>query len=170
MFFFISWTAHHISIIFIVVWNLVLIIRYRDYGRKINVWSTNKYSNELHTAVSVIFSVPSSVQSKNCWKTALIYSFTADPTERGWGLLVYPLTSPPSTGSSFPPIFTLHWRRYTECYWNCNMQFIWLFIGASNVDFSPIIIYAKHCLTNRCFKNVLFYTKWNLVALTQELH
>ena len=52
-------------------------------GKEINIWSTNKYSNELHTAVSVAFSVPSSVQSKNWWKTALIYSFTADPTERG---------------------------------------------------------------------------------------
>ena len=52
-------------------------------GKEINIWSTNKYSNELHTAVSVAFSVPSSVQSKNWWKTALIYSFTADPTEEG---------------------------------------------------------------------------------------
>ena len=54
-----------------------------DNGRKVNVWSANKHSNELHTAVSVAFSVPSSVQSKNWWKTALIYSFTADPTEGG---------------------------------------------------------------------------------------
>ena len=52
-------------------------------GRKINVWSNNKYSNELHNAVSVAFSVNSSVQSKNWWKTALIYSFTKDPTKRG---------------------------------------------------------------------------------------
>ena len=52
-------------------------------GRKINVWSTNKDSNELHIAVSVAFSVPSSAQSENSWKTALIYSFTADPIERG---------------------------------------------------------------------------------------
>ena len=52
-------------------------------GRKINVWSVNKHSNEFDTAVSVAFSVPSSVQSKNWWKTALIYSFTADPTEGG---------------------------------------------------------------------------------------
>ena len=52
-------------------------------GRKINVWSINKYSDELHTAISVAFSVPSSVQSRNWWKTALIYSFTADPIERG---------------------------------------------------------------------------------------
>ena len=36
----------------------------------------------MHTAVLVAFSVPSSVQSKNWQKTALIYSFTADPTER----------------------------------------------------------------------------------------
>ena len=35
-----------------------------DNVRKINVWSTNKYSNELHTAVSVEFNIPSSVQSK----------------------------------------------------------------------------------------------------------
>ena len=34
------------------------------FGRKINVSSTNKYSNELHTAVSLAFSVPSSMQSK----------------------------------------------------------------------------------------------------------
>ena len=33
-------------------------------GRKFNVWSTNKYSNELHTAVSVAFRVPSSGKSK----------------------------------------------------------------------------------------------------------
>ena len=54
-----------------------------DNGRKINVWSTNKYSNELHTAVSVAFSVPSSVHSKNWWKTDLFYSFTVDPIEGG---------------------------------------------------------------------------------------
>ena len=54
-----------------------------DNVRKINVWSTNKYPNELHIAVSVAFSIPSSVQSKNWWKNVLIYSFTADPTERG---------------------------------------------------------------------------------------
>ena len=35
-----------------------------DNGRKINAWSTNKFSNELHTAVSVAFCVPSSVQNK----------------------------------------------------------------------------------------------------------
>ena len=35
-----------------------------DNGRKINAWSKNKYSNELHTAVLIAFSVPSSVQSK----------------------------------------------------------------------------------------------------------
>ena len=54
-----------------------------DNGRKINIWSTNKYSNELHAAVLVEFSVPSSVQSKDWWKIALIYSFTADPIEGG---------------------------------------------------------------------------------------
>ena len=54
-----------------------------DNWRKTKVWSTNKYSNESHTAVSVAFSVPSSVQSKNWQKSALIYSFTADPTEGG---------------------------------------------------------------------------------------
>ena len=51
--------------------------------RQINVWSINKYSNDLHTAVSVAFSETSSVESKNWWKTALIYSFTADPIEKG---------------------------------------------------------------------------------------
>ena len=51
-------------------------------GRKTNVWSTNKFSNEIHTAVSVAFSVASSVQSK-MGKNALIYSLIADPTERG---------------------------------------------------------------------------------------
>ena len=35
-----------------------------DNGRKINAWSTDKNSNEFHTAVSVTFSVPSSVQSE----------------------------------------------------------------------------------------------------------
>ena len=34
-------------------------------ARKINVLRTNKFSNELHTEVSVAFNVPSSVQSKN---------------------------------------------------------------------------------------------------------
>ena len=33
-------------------------------GRKINLWNTNKFSKELHTAVSIVFNVPSSVQSK----------------------------------------------------------------------------------------------------------
>ena len=40
------------------------------------------YSYELHTAVSVAFSVSSSVQSEIA-NTALIYTLTADPTERG---------------------------------------------------------------------------------------
>ena len=35
-----------------------------DYVRKINVWSANKHSNELHTAVSVAFSIPFSVHIK----------------------------------------------------------------------------------------------------------
>ena len=54
-----------------------------DNWGKINVWSTNKFSKELHTAVSIAFSVPSSVQSKKLWNTAVIYSFTADPAEGG---------------------------------------------------------------------------------------
>ena len=54
-----------------------------DSGRKINVWSTNKFSKELHTAVSAPYSVPSSVQNKKWGKTTLIYSYTADPTEGG---------------------------------------------------------------------------------------
>ena len=54
-----------------------------DNGRKINVQRTNKFSNEFHTAVSVAFSVPSSLQSKKWWKTDIIYSFTAEPTEMG---------------------------------------------------------------------------------------
>ena len=85
-----------------------------DNGRKINVWSTNKYSNELHTSVSVAFSVPSSMQSD-----------------------------------------ALHWRRYAECCRNCSMQFIWIFIGAPNVDFSPIITCAKHRLTLWCMVLIL---------------
>ena len=36
-----------------------------DSGRKINVWSINKFSNELHIKVSVAFSVPSLMLSKN---------------------------------------------------------------------------------------------------------
>ena len=36
----------------------------RKNQRCTNNWNTNKYSNELHTAVSAAFSVPSSVQSK----------------------------------------------------------------------------------------------------------
>ena len=53
-----------------------------DKERKINIWNSNKLSNEMHTAVSVAFSVPSLVQSKMV-KNALIYSLTADPRERG---------------------------------------------------------------------------------------
>ena len=58
------------------------------------VWSTNKLSNELHTAVSIAFSVPSSMQR----------------------------------------------RRYSECYRNRSMLFVWMFIDVPNVDFSPISI------------------------------
>ena len=53
-----------------------------DDGRKTNVWSTNKFSKEMHTAVLVTFSPPSSVQSKMV-KNALIYNLTAEPMERG---------------------------------------------------------------------------------------
>ena len=40
------------------------------------------YLNEFHTAIWAAFSVPSSMQSEMA-NTALIYSLTADPTERG---------------------------------------------------------------------------------------
>ena len=30
-----------------------------NIGKKINVWTTNKYSNELHIAAAVAFNVPS---------------------------------------------------------------------------------------------------------------
>ena len=53
-----------------------------DNGRKINVWSTNIFSNELLTAVLVVFNIPSSVQSKRV-NTALTYSLRADSMERG---------------------------------------------------------------------------------------
>ena len=53
-----------------------------DYGRKINIWSANKHSNELHTAILVALSVSSSVQSKNWWKIALIYIFLLSPIQR----------------------------------------------------------------------------------------
>ena len=51
-------------------------------GEKNNVWSTNKLLNELHTAVLVAFSLPSSVQSKMA-KNALVYSLTANTIKRG---------------------------------------------------------------------------------------
>ena len=50
--------------------------------RKNNVWTPINFSNELQTAVLVTFSIPSSVQSKMA-NTALIYSLTVDPAERG---------------------------------------------------------------------------------------
>ena len=50
-------------------------------GRKTNVWSNNKFSNEMHTAVSVAFGISSSVQIKMV-ENAHIYSLTVDPTER----------------------------------------------------------------------------------------
>ena len=46
-----------------------------DNGRKINVWSTNKQSNELHTAISVEFSVPSSVPNLQCRETNKDFSY-----------------------------------------------------------------------------------------------
>ena len=55
---------------------LVIIGEKRTFGVAIN------FLNELHTAVSVAFSVPSSVQSEMA-NIALIYSLTADLTERG---------------------------------------------------------------------------------------
>ena len=55
---------------------LVIIREKTIFGAPIN------FSNELHTAVSVAFNVPSSVQRKMT-STALIYSLTADPMERG---------------------------------------------------------------------------------------
>ena len=55
-----------------------------DNGKKINVWSTNKFSNKLNTAVSVAFIVAYLLQCKvKWWKTVLIYSFTVNPTEKG---------------------------------------------------------------------------------------
>ena len=55
---------------------LVIIGEKSTFGAPIN------FSNEMHTAISVAFSVPSSVQSKMV-KNVLIYSLTVDPTERG---------------------------------------------------------------------------------------
>ena len=51
-----------------------------DNERKTNVWSTDKFSKDMHTAVSVAFSVLPSLQSKMA-KIALIYSLIADPPE-----------------------------------------------------------------------------------------
>ena len=51
-------------------------VHFNYNGRKINAWSTNEFSNELHTAVWLAFNVPFS--KVKCWKTALIYSFIAD--------------------------------------------------------------------------------------------
>ena len=50
-------------------------------GEKPTLEAPMKFSNKLHTAVSVAFSVLSSVQSEMA-NTALIYSLTADPKER----------------------------------------------------------------------------------------
>ena len=55
---------------------LVIIVEKPTFRAQIN------FSNELHTALLVAFSIPFSVQSKIA-NTALIYSLTADPTERG---------------------------------------------------------------------------------------
>ena len=58
--------------------NLALVI----IGEKPMFGTPIIFSNELHTAVSVAFSVPSSVQIKMT-KNALIYNLIADPMERG---------------------------------------------------------------------------------------
>ena len=58
--------------------NLTLVI----IGEKPTFGALINFSNELHTAVSVSFSVPSSVASRMAY-TALTYSLTADPIERG---------------------------------------------------------------------------------------
>ena len=46
-----------------------------DDGRKTNVWSTHKFSKEMHTAVLVTFSPPSSVQSKMVKNALIIWEF-----------------------------------------------------------------------------------------------
>ena len=50
-----------------------------DNGRKINIWSTNKYPNDLNTAVSVKFSVQSELCTEegmlNVTETAVCNSF-----------------------------------------------------------------------------------------------
>ena len=94
-------------------------------GRKINVWSTNKFSNELYTAVSVAFSVPSPVQSKivkNC-----SYSFTADPTKRRR-----------AKGQPFqhPPQILRHYECYT----------VWLLISKEFM-----MVYVKLFPSNEIF-------------------
>ena len=63
--------------------NFVLVI----IGDKSMFGAPINFSNELHTPVSVAFNIPSSVHSE-MENTALIYSLTADPTERGrnWGI------------------------------------------------------------------------------------
>ena len=51
-------------------------------GEKSTFEASINYVIELHTAVSIAFSVSSSVESEMV-NTALIYSLAADPTERG---------------------------------------------------------------------------------------
>ena len=49
------------------------------------------------------------------------------------------------------------WRRYAERYRNCGMQFFWKFIGAPNVDVSPIISILK-CLL--CIESIIIFLKF----------
>ena len=140
-------------------------------GRKNNVWSTNKFSIDMHTAVSVAFSVPSSMpfcaEYIFCWAT-----LSKNPHFCGgdW------VTNQPFHFSIFSSSFSFfiiflglhylimsnlidrffrlrsrklcflnmkHWGRYQ----NYSMHFIWKFISASNVSFSPIITSTKYWLS-----------------------
>ena len=57
--------------------NLALVI----IREKPTLGGPTNFSNDLHTAVSVAFSLPSSLKSEMA-NTALIYSLTANATER----------------------------------------------------------------------------------------
>ena len=105
--------------------------------------STNKQSNKLHIAVSVAFSYLLQCRVKTGGKLLLFIVFQRIQQKGGRFLS----TDKTINNSIFSTSFHSALMKVAECYWNCNMQFVWLFMGVQNVVFSLIVICAKLRLT-----------------------
>ena len=125
-----------------------------DKGRKINVWSTYKFSKGLHTAVSIAFSVQNknsfyfalkkvrwmlpkqqdAMNKNNCEIEKKINVWSTNKFSKGLHTAVSIAFSVQNKNSFYFALKKVRWMLPKQ-----QMQSFWKFIGAPNVEFFPFI-------------------------------